>query len=44
MSCRKAKPTMTYAPSDDSDQTGHPSIRVFAVCSLGSLGHADSED
>ena len=37
---------MTCAPSEDSDQTGHPSslIRVFAVCSLGSLGHADRED
>ena len=29
---------MTYAPSDDSEQPGHPSslIRVFAVCSVGS--------
>ena len=38
------------APSEDSDQPGHPPslIRVFAVRSVGSLGpkflHADSED
>ena len=31
---------MTCAPSEDSDQPGHPSslIRVFAVRSIGSLG------
>ena len=29
---------MTFAPSEDSDQPGHPSIliRFFAVCSMGS--------
>ena len=32
---------MTCVPREDSDQTGHP---VFAVCSLGSYGHADRED
>ena len=28
---------MIYAPSEDSDQPGHPPslIRVFAVCSMG---------
>ena len=32
---------MKCAPSEDSDQPGHPSsvIRVFAVCFMGSLGH-----
>ena len=41
---------MTYVPSEDSDQSGHPPslIRVFAVCFMGSLGpmlfHVDSED
>ena len=31
---------MACAPSEDSDQPGHPPslIRVFAVCSMGSLG------
>ena len=31
---------MTFAPSEDSDQPGHPPsiIRVFAVLSVGSLG------
>ena len=31
---------MTFVPSEDSDQPGHPPslIRVFAVRSLGSLG------
>ena len=31
---------MTFVPSENSDQPGHPSslIRVFAVRSLGSLG------
>ena len=34
------------APSEDSDQPGHPPslIRVFAVHSMGSFLHADSED
>ena len=35
------KPTkMTFVPSEDSDQPGHPPslIRVFAVRSGGSLG------
>ena len=33
---------MTFAPSDDSDQPGHPPslIRVFAVGSMGGLGPA----
>ena len=31
---------MTFVPSEDSDQPGHPPslIRVFAVRSMGSLG------
>ena len=31
---------MTFVPSEDSDQSGHPPslIRVFAVRSVGSLG------
>ena len=31
---------MTFVPSEDSDQPGHPPslIRVFAVRSVGSLG------
>ena len=31
---------MTFAPSEDSDQPGHPPslIRVFAVRSMGTLG------
>ena len=31
---------MTFVPSEDSDQPWHPPslIRVFAVCSMGSLG------
>ena len=36
----KVKNTMTFVPSEDSDQPGHqPSlIRVFNVRSVGSLG------
>ena len=41
---------MTFVPSEDLDPPGHPPslIRVFAVCSVGSLGpnllQADSAD
>ena len=35
---------MTYAPSEDSDQSGHPLslIKVFAMRSVGRLGHKGS--
>ena len=31
---------MTFVPSEDSDQHGHPPSlnRVFALCSVGSIG------
>ena len=37
---------MECAPSEDSDQPGHPPnlIKVFAVRSMGSFLHAVSED
>ena len=37
---------MTFVPSEDSDQPGHPPslIKVFAMRSVGSFLPADNED